>query len=99
LESILYRFDSEPGWMGLRAAAVARSRPVCYSEGAEKQRSKSPMSISQELLEILVCPLCKAPVRLKPDNSGLKCEKCHRVYPVKDDIPVMLVDEATIENA
>jgi uncharacterized protein YbaR (Trm112 family) len=57
------------------------------------------MSISQELLEILVCPLCKAPVRLKPDNSGLKCEKCHRVYPVKDDIPVMLVDEATIENA
>jgi uncharacterized protein YbaR (Trm112 family) len=57
------------------------------------------MSISQELLEILVCPLCKAPVRLKADNSGLKCEKCHRVYPVKDDIPVMLVDEATIENA
>jgi len=39
-----------------------------------------------------------APVRLKPDGSGLKCEKCHRVYPVKDDIPVMLVDEATIEK-
>ena len=57
------------------------------------------MAISQELLEILVCPLCKATVRLKPDGSGLKCEKCHRVYPVKDDIPVMLVDEARIENA
>ncbi|HWP85406.1 MAG TPA: Trm112 family protein, partial [Terriglobia bacterium] len=37
------------------------------------------MAISQELLEILVCPLCKAPVRLKPDQSGLKCEQCHRV--------------------
>jgi uncharacterized protein YbaR (Trm112 family) len=57
------------------------------------------MAISQELLEILVCPLCKAPVHLKPDQSGLKCEKCHRVYPVRDDIPVMLVDEATIEGA
>jgi uncharacterized protein YbaR (Trm112 family) len=56
------------------------------------------MAISQELLEILVCPLDKAPVRLKPDGSGLKCDKCHRVYPVKDDIPVMLVDEAKIEN-
>jgi uncharacterized protein YbaR (Trm112 family) len=58
------------------------------------------MAINQELLEILVCPVptCRARVHLKPDGSGLKCEKCHRVYPVKDDIPVMLVDEATIEN-
>ena len=58
------------------------------------------MAINQELLEILVCPVptCRAPVKLKADGSGLKCEKCHRVYPVKDDIPVMLVEEATIEN-
>jgi len=55
------------------------------------------MAISPELLEILVCPLCKTPVRLRPDQSGLKCEKCHRVYPIKDDIPVMLVDEAVVE--
>ena len=57
----------------------------------------SSMAISKELLEILVCPLCKAPVKLTPDNTGLKCEKCKRVYPIKDDIPVMLVDEAKIE--
>lgn len=55
------------------------------------------MAISQELLDILVCPLCKAPVRLKDDQSGLKCEQCRRVYPIRDDIPVMLIDEATIE--
>ena len=55
------------------------------------------MAISEELLSILVCPLCKAPVHLKVDLSGLKCEKCRRVYPIKDDIPVMLIDEATIE--
>ena len=56
------------------------------------------MAISQELLDILVCPLDKAPVRITPDQSGLKCEKCHRVYPIKDDIPVMLIDEARIEQ-
>ncbi|HLI33623.1 MAG TPA: Trm112 family protein [Terriglobia bacterium] len=55
------------------------------------------MAISQELLEILVCPVCKAAVKLTPDGQGLKCGQCHRVYPIKDDIPVMLVDEAQIQ--
>ena len=52
------------------------------------------MAISKELLEILVCPICKAALDLKPDESGLRCVQCHRVYPVRDNIPVMLVDEA-----
>jgi uncharacterized protein len=55
------------------------------------------MAISEDLLEILVCPVCKAKVVLKEDGSGLKCVQCNRVYPVRDDIPVMLVDQATIE--
>ena len=54
------------------------------------------MSISKELLDILVCPVCKQPVHLLPDESGLKCAGCKRVYPVRDDIPVMLPEEATI---
>ncbi len=56
------------------------------------------MAISKELLEILVCPLCKTPVEMKQDESGLKCVQCKRVYPIRDDIPVMLIDEATIEE-
>jgi uncharacterized protein YbaR (Trm112 family) len=56
------------------------------------------MAISQDLLEILACPACKAQVQLKKDGSGLKCEECNRVYPIRDDIPVMLIDEATIED-
>jgi uncharacterized protein YbaR (Trm112 family) len=56
------------------------------------------MPINRELLEILACPLCKESVRLTPDEKGLKCAKCHRVYPIRDDIPVMLVDEAKIEE-
>ena len=54
----------------------------------------SLMAISKELLEILVCPLCKETVELQKDDKGLKCVKCHRVYPIRDDIPVMLIDEA-----
>ena len=57
------------------------------------------MAINPELLEILVCPACKNKVELKPDESGLKCVSCKRVYPIVDDIPVMLVDEAKIEES
>jgi hypothetical protein len=56
------------------------------------------MAISEQLLEILVCPACRAKVELKTDGSGLKCVECKRVYPIRDDIPVMLIDEATIED-
>ena len=56
------------------------------------------MAISEELLEILVCPACHAKVELKPDGSALKCVGCRRVYPIRDEIPVMLIDEATIED-
>ena len=55
------------------------------------------MAVSKDLLDILVCPLCKAPVHLVHADTGLKCQQCKRVYPIKDDIPVMLIDEATIE--
>jgi uncharacterized protein YbaR (Trm112 family) len=56
------------------------------------------MPIDPELLEILACPVCKTPVEVVKDGAGLRCAKCHRVYPVQDDIPVMLVDEATVED-
>jgi len=52
--------------------------------------------ISKELLAILVCPLCRKPVCLLADESGLKCGECKRVYPIRDDIPVMLPEEATV---
>lgn len=55
------------------------------------------MAVSKELLDILVCPLDKTPVQMTPDQQGLKCPSCHRVYPIRGDIPVMLVDEARIE--
>ncbi len=53
--------------------------------------------IDKELLEILVCPADKQPLVYRQSPESLKCTQCHRVYAVKDDIPIMLVDEATIE--
>lgn len=58
------------------------------------------MAISPELLDILRCPNCKSEVQINEDESGLKCtnEECQLVYPIRDDIPVMLVDEASVED-
>ncbi len=50
------------------------------------------MAISQELLEVLACPACKTPVELVGE-SWLVCTECDRKYPIKDDIPVMLIEE------
>jgi hypothetical protein len=54
--------------------------------------------IAKNLLEILVCPECKQELEYRQNPESLKCKQCHRVYPVKDDIPIMLLDEATIET-
>ena len=52
--------------------------------------------ISQELLKILACPLCKTDVIL--ENDKLVCTKCKRRYPVKDGIPIMLIEEAELDE-
>jgi LSD1 subclass zinc finger protein len=54
--------------------------------------------IPQELLDILVCPECKQPLAYRPQSDTLKCGQCHRVYPVRDNIPVLLLDQATVED-
>ncbi|MDP2752582.1 MAG: Trm112 family protein [Rhodocyclaceae bacterium] len=46
------------------------------------------------LLEILVCPLCKGPLAHHKDKSELVCKACRLAFPIRDDIPVMLEDEA-----
>ena len=55
------------------------------------------MKVTEELVELMICPACQAQVQLKPDGSGIKCVACRRVYPIKDDIPTMLVEQATFE--
>jgi len=54
--------------------------------------------IDRELLEILRCPACRATLTLNNEKQTLKCASCHRVYPIRDEIPILLVDQATVEE-
>ena len=79
-----------PGKLNVCSQAAKSVRPMV------RIRSKIPGMIDKALLEILVCPVCKAPLTEK--NEALKCNQCRRVYPVRDNIPIMLVDQATIDS-
>ncbi|HET7459481.1 MAG TPA: Trm112 family protein [Gemmatimonadaceae bacterium] len=53
------------------------------------------MTLSPQLLAILVCPRCKGALEYHEEDSSLVCPACALRYPVRDDIPIMLTDEAT----
>ena len=52
------------------------------------------MALNAELKEILACPQCKGDLDFHEDRNEIHCKKCKLVYEIKDDIPVMLVEEA-----
>ncbi|MCP4747105.1 MAG: Trm112 family protein [Desulfobacteraceae bacterium] len=52
------------------------------------------MAIDQSLLDILVCPKCKGDIYLTKDQDGLVCDACQLLYEIRDQIPIMLIDEA-----
>jgi uncharacterized protein YbaR (Trm112 family) len=52
--------------------------------------------VSKELLDILVCPVCRVAVTLSTTGNELTCKMCNRAYPIRDGIPVMLVEEAQV---
>ena len=54
--------------------------------------------IAKDLLDILACPQCKTPLTLVADGQKLKCTQCLRVFPVRDGIPILLIEEAVIET-
>jgi len=52
------------------------------------------MAVRKELLEILRCPKCKGPIHPNADETGLICEQCSLMYEIREDIPIMLIEEA-----
>ena len=52
------------------------------------------MPVQPDLLEILVCPKCKGELVLTEQQDGLVCNACRLKYEIRDDIPIMLIDEA-----
>jgi uncharacterized protein YbaR (Trm112 family) len=53
------------------------------------------MTLSAQLLAILVCPKCKGEIEYREREASLVCHSCRLRYAVRDDIPIMLIDEAT----
>jgi len=68
---------------------LARRLDEIVAEGEERT-----MALSEELLEILACPACKGEVAYLPERQEIRCPACKLAYPVRDEIPVMLIDEA-----
>ncbi len=57
-------------------------------------RGEQDMAISKELLDIIACPKCKGDIRLNESENGLICDTCKLLYEIKEDIPIMLIEEA-----
>jgi hypothetical protein len=70
------------------------ARPHLWRERRRDDRKEYRMAIAKELLEILACPKCKGELRLVDQPEGLICDACKLRYPIKEDIPIMLIDEA-----
>lgn len=79
------------GSRGIGRASALRNLP---QSGYRSQKNGGVMAISKELLEILACPQCKGDIRLTDKEDGLICDKCKLLYEIKDDIPIMLIEEA-----
>ncbi|MBN2381412.1 Trm112 family protein [bacterium] len=52
------------------------------------------MALNEQLKEILCCPKCKGELEFKEDENKIICQHCRLIYAIKDDIPIMLIDEA-----
>ena len=78
-----------------QSVEIARARSFYRRRGVLKE-----LAITPDFIETfkVVCPACKGRVELKEDASGIKCTECRRVYPIRNDIPALIVEEATVED-
>jgi uncharacterized protein YbaR (Trm112 family) len=74
--------------MDIGLSAVPHAKPWHFTQ------RRFVMAISKELLDILACPKCKGDIYLNDAGDGLICDSCKLLYEIKDDIPIMLIDEA-----
>jgi D-glycero-D-manno-heptose 1,7-bisphosphate phosphatase len=91
-----YGRGEQENWTGDPPDFVAQDllEAACWILVQEGAQRREEMAIKKELLEILACPKCKGDIVLTKKGDGLICKSCKLVYPIKDDIPVMLIDEA-----
>lgn len=90
----------------MKGLCVSRLGAIClfyaaghYTSGlrrlfGEKERYGESMALHEDLVRILVCPVCRGELIREDRDEGLLCPACAKVYPVREDIPVMLCEEA-----
>ena len=76
---------------------IRKSSLTCRVGRATRWSGYNKTMICPDLLEILACPVCRKPLVLRGEEA-LKCNECKRVYPIRNDIPILLEHEATIEQ-
>lgn len=81
----------------MRSMKLSHFQPETEKCQAIESGVELPTMTPQEMIELLVCPACKKRLVLKDGGQGLKCMECRRVYPIRDDLPIMLIDEATVD--
>ena len=84
-------------WLGLRLA-IGAYKSSLLNWALLHWGLENRLAIHQALLDMLVCPACKTPVKLTADGGGLRCAACHLVYPIRDGFPVMIKEEARAES-
>jgi uncharacterized protein YbaR (Trm112 family) len=85
-------FDSKS--VALRSHGAFSGKHYVTQRPSGATHTERIMAVSEKLLEILVCPKCKGDLVLTPPKDGLICGACKLNYPIRDDIPIMLIDEA-----
>jgi len=91
------RFYTLQQWIIDLKSLAKRRRKHMHAEVLALLSYNARVMIAKDLLDILVCPACKKSLEYRQSPETLKCTQCRRVYAVKDNIPIMLVDEAVIE--
>jgi uncharacterized protein YbaR (Trm112 family) len=89
-----FRFSEETPTPNDLFAAVKRYKGLKFIIRISRFKEERNMALSKELLEILACPKCKGEIRLNEGEDGLICDQCKLLYEIRDDIPIMLIDEA-----
>src|ERR671937_290580 len=93
--------SAEPDWIYGNVYHAKYQKNIAYlqSNVIEGRSPRALVMLSQDVLDILVCPLCKKRLMLKNEGQSLQCTECRRVYPIRNGIPILLIDAAVIEGS
>jgi uncharacterized protein len=82
-----------------RSCKKLQPNSTAWNFPSSRNRLEYRRMLDKDLLDLLVCPACKAALLYDSAQDTLTCSQCRRVYPVREGIPILLIDQATREQA